>query len=380
MRQQHTRALHRLGLLSRLFIDVVLPCLIAASSLAIALSVREHNSWLGAICGIGIALLALLSAWTLQRHVLTPLKQLQAALAGLIDGREAPPIDHRGSAQFHDLDALVQHLSALLREHRREWASIQRSSAIDALDQLRQSQSAIRGKSQFLAQVGHHFRQPLQALQLFTASMHPGIGEQQAVLQQMHASIRTMTQLLDALLEISRLDAGIVATHVARFTTDDLFRRDRSWLSREATQRGVAMVWRGSQHGLHGDLELARHLLLLLATNAITHSHPQGRVFIAARRRGPFVRIEIRDNGPGIAAIHQRRIFEEFVQLHGSDGDRREGYGLGLAIAERVARLLDTRIGLRSEPGRGSLFWFELPCMAAAQRKGSGRRLRVSQD
>ncbi|MFC5743007.1 sensor histidine kinase [Dyella tabacisoli] len=367
--------LHDLGLLPRLFIDVALPCTIAVGAVVAILSLQEHSEWFAAICGSSIVLLALLSRWSLQHRVLAPLKQLQTALTGLLEGREALPSKSHGSAEFDQLDALAQRLSARLTEHRRDWASIQRSSAIDALDQLRQSQAAMRGKAQFMAQVGHHFRQPLQALQLFAASMHPGIDEQQAVLKQMRASISTMTRLLDALLEISRLDAGIVATHPARFFAADLFLRDRSWLSREAARRGVTLVWRGGHHGLHGDLALTTHLLLLLATNAITYT--QGRVMIAARRRASSVRIEVRDNGPGIAAIHQQRIFEEFVQLHGSDADRGEGYGLGLAIAERVARVLGTRIGLRSEPGRGSLFWFELPGVASTQRTGIGRRRRV---
>src|SRR6202012_696558 len=107
-----------------------------------------------------------------------------------------------------------------------------------------------------------------------------------------------------------------------------------------------------------------------LASNAIANA-PEGRVLIAARRRGQAIRIEVRDNGPGIAVIHQQRIFEEFVQLQASESDRRGGYGLGLAIPERLARLLGTRIGLRSEPGRGSTFWFDLPRMPVMERHSS---------
>ncbi len=366
-----------LGLLSRLFIDVVLPGVIAAGSVVVILSLREHSGWFAAIGGAGVVLLALLSGWSLRHHVLLPLKQLRTALADVVEGREPAPLESHDSGEFNELAGLMQRLSALLAEHRLDRASIQRNSAIDALDQLRQSQAAVRGKSQFVAQVSHHFRQPLQALQLFTASMHPGIGEQQAVLQQMRASIGTMTRLLDALLEISRLDAGVVATHTTCFTAGELFRRDQSWLCSEAARRGMTLRWHDGQHAVHGDLELASHLLLLLATNAVTHTQAQGRVLIAARRSGSSVRIEVRDNGPGIAAIHQQRIFEEFVQLHGGDGDRREGYGLGLAIAERLARLLGTRIGLRSEPGRGSLFWFELPNAAPTQHSGLRSRRRM---
>jgi signal transduction histidine kinase len=95
-------------------------------------------------------------------------------------------------------------------------------------------------------------------------------------------------------------------------------------------------------------------------------------VLIAARRIDDGVRMEVRDNGTGIPAIHQQRIFEEFVQLQG-DGDRRDGYGLGLAIATRLAKALETDIRLRSEPGRGSTFWFELSRVPALERIEGGQ-------
>jgi signal transduction histidine kinase len=148
--------------------------------------------------------------------------------------------------------------------------------------------------------------------------------------------------------------------------------RDRTSLNHEAAQQHVALSWRGSQHRLHGDADVAASLLYQLASNAIANASG-GRVLIAARRRGQAIRIEVRDNGPGIAVIHQQRIFEEFVQLQTAENERRNGYGLGLAIAERLARLLGTRIGLRSEPGQGSTFWFDLPRMPAMERHSNSR-------
>ena len=158
------------------------------------------------------------------------------------------------------------------------------------------------------------------------------------------------------------------ALHQVGFSAAELFMRDRNALAQSAAQQRVTLAWRGSQHSLHGDADVAASLLFQLASNAIAHAPEGGRVLIAARRRGQAVRIEVRDNGPGIAVIHQQRIFEEFVQLQAGESERRGGYGLGLAIAERLARLLGTRIGLRSEPGRGSTFWFELPRMPVMER------------
>lgn len=327
----------------------------------------------GALSALGVVLLTLLAALTLRHRVLMPLQRLQRRLDALLgrtdeDGTTDAPEAHR---EFAQLQTDVTTLAALLAAYSAEQTSIQHTTAIDALDQLRQSQAAQRSKAQFLALVGHHFRQPMQALQLITASLHPGIdAEQQTLLTQMRASIATMTRLLDALLEISQLDAGVVSVTPAPFSVAELFLHDRAALVAEAHQHGVDLAWHGHRQQLHGDVELACALLYQLASNAIAHIGPQGRVLIAARYLQDGVRIEVRDNGPGIPVIHQQRIFEEFVQLHG-EGDRREGYGLGLAIAARLAQVLGTRIGLRSEPGRGSTFWFELPRMPIADRGGS---------
>jgi len=378
-------------LLPRLLADCVLPCALAALVMTGVLVLRELHDididattdaqawvWLCGVLGAGgIALLILFAARALRYRVLWPLRQLQAGLDSLLAGDEAildqaPAPTSESHREFAAAQASIHALAQLLAAHRRDWAAIQRDSASDALDRLRQSQAAIRGKSQFMAAVGHHFRQPLQALQLLVATLHPGIDtEQQALLAQMRDSVGTMTRLLDALLEISRLDAGVVTVTPGRFSVAELFLRERTGLDEEARQHDVGLSWRGSRHRLEGDGELVAALLRQLASNAIAFAPPGGRVLIAARRRGASIRIEVRDNGPGIAAIHQQRIFEEFVQLH-DEGERREGYGLGLAIAARLARVLGTRIEVRSEPGRGSRFWFDLPrgAVAAIRRAG----------
>jgi len=289
----------------------------------------------------------------------------------LVNARH-PQIDETPvSSEFLELRKTLQRLSELHEAQRRDWSTMQHDNAVEALDRLRQSQAATRSKSQFIALVSHHFRQPLQALELFAAGLDQNASEeQQSLFRQMRHSIASMTRLLDALLEISRLDAGVIAVKPIGFTAAELFMRDRTSLNHEAVQQHVTLAWRGSHHQLHGDADVAASLLYQLASNAIANA-PEGRVLIAARRRGQAIRIEVRDNGPGIAVIHQQRIFEEFVQLQASESERRGGYGLGLAIAERLARLLGTRIGLRSEPGRGSTFWFDLPRMPQMERHSS---------
>lgn len=314
----------------------------------------------GAVVELGVLMLALLGGLAMQRRVTVPLRRLQRVMEGPPNAMHPRELPRGTPTEFVRLGNSADTMHRALGVYRAECLRYEQASAADALERLRQHQAAVRNKSHFMSLVGHHFRQPMQALQLLAASLHPGVDdEQQAVLGQMRLSLNAMTRLLDALLEIARLDAGVVPVSPTPFCVADLFLRDRATLQALARQRQVSVIWRQSWYYLRADLELAGMLLQQLASNAIMHSRCGGTVLIAARRVGERVRLEVRDNGPGIPAIHQQRIFEEFVQLQG-DGDRREGYGLGLPIAERLAKALNTSVCLRSEPGRGSTFWFDL--------------------
>ncbi|MFC4765132.1 sensor histidine kinase [Dyella koreensis] len=326
-------------------------------------------TWLlGALCAAGILLLAWIARWTLRRQVTQPLLKVQGMLDACLDGLPLPA----SSAGLPEAFARIEQALPILAG-RREQTALALDSSEEMGNATHQNQAATRSKARFIALVNHHFRQPLQALQLFTANLHPSTDtDQQALLAHMRTSIASMTRLLDALLEMSRLDAGVVTVKPVEFSVTELFLHDRQWLNEEASRHGATVVWHDSRHHLHGDAELAANLLLQLASNAIANA-PLGRVLIAARRRGQSIRIEVRDNGPGIASDQQQQIFEEFVQLPAAEALRRDGYGLGLAIGDRLARLLGTRIGLRSEPGRGSTFWFDLPEAPAAERSRAPR-------
>jgi signal transduction histidine kinase len=316
----------------------------------------------GLLCVIGIAILAWLARWSLRKRIVDPLGRLQHALDDLLPRRdERAAAEQMSGNELERLHASLTRIDAALTSQRRDLVAVRRTSALQSVRQQREAQALARSKSHFVALVGHHFRQPLQALQLFAAFLHVGNNsEQQTVVSQMRSSIASMTQLLDALLEMSRLDAGVVSNKPVPFTAAELFMQDRQSLSETASRQRATLLWRGSHHRLNGDVELCARLLRQLVSNALFNA-PHGRVLVVARRRGEHIRIEVRDNGPGIAASEHQRIFEEFVRLDGDEGDAKEGYGLGLSIAERLARILETRIGLRSEPGRGSTFWFDIP-------------------
>ncbi|WNL47081.1 HAMP domain-containing sensor histidine kinase [Dyella sp. BiH032] len=340
------------------------PWVIAQADLGPVRRAQSVTWLLGVLCASGVLLLGWLARWSLRRHVLRPLGDMRRALD---QGRLLPLGLTASTREFAELERALEH--CLAEGWPRTWRTARQ-------DVMRQRHAAARGKSRFIALVNHHLRQPLQALQLFAANFNPGPDpDQQALLAHMRASVSSMTRLLEALLEISRLDAGVVAVRPTEFSAAELFLHDRPWLMDEASRRGVTLAWHGSHHRLHGDAELAAGLLLQLASNAIANA-PMGRVLIAARRRGHAIRIEVRDNGPGIPEDRQEHIFEEFVQLPASENPRRDGYGLGLTIGDRLARLLGTHIGLRSAPGRGSTFWFDLPEPPIAERHAPQGRHR----
>ncbi|HEX7815273.1 HAMP domain-containing sensor histidine kinase [Dyella sp.] len=316
----------------------------------------------GLLWALGIAAMAILARWTLRHRVLDPVARLQHALDDLLPRRdECDAATHLSGNEIERLHASLSRIDQALTLQRRDLVSARRHSAVQTIRRQRDAHALSRSKSHFVALVGHHFRQPLQALQLFAAFLHTdSTKEQKAALSQMRGSIEAMTRLLDALLEMSRLDAGVVHAKPVSFSAATLFMHDRQTLSEAAIEHHVTLAWRGSHHGIHADADLCARLLQLLVSNALANA-PYGRVLIAARRRGDCTRIEIRDNGSGIETAQQQHIFEEFVRLSADEGDSGDGYGLGLAIAERVAQVMGTQIGLRSRPGHGSTFWFDVP-------------------
>jgi signal transduction histidine kinase len=308
---------------------------------------RSMTAWFGGAMGLGLVLLAALSNWCQQLQVIRPLEAVAARLERL-----GQPLDGTETSTPRSGIAEIDRIG-------------------DRVASLYDRDSPLAGNirhSRFMASVGHHFRQPLQALQLFIAGLQPGAGSRErAALAQMRGSVGTMTRLLDGLVELSRFDAGVVKAQSVAFLASDIFVREYAGLGQLATRRNVELIWHGGGTLIHSDPVLLGALLHRLACNAIDHA-PNGRVLIAARRHGDIVRLEVRDNGIGIDATQHDRIFDEFVQL--GPADERPGYGLGLAIAHRIAAVLGSRIEVRSEPGRGSNFWIDLRGAVARQRPG----------
>jgi PAS domain S-box-containing protein len=226
---------------------------------------------------------------------------------------------------------------------------------------------AAAATSKFLSATSHDVRQPLQAMALFLGTLQGErlSGAGQKSLEGIHRSLIASMELLDDLLEFSRLEAGALRPSIGAVNLDSLMQSVVDSFALQARNKGVRLVVRPTRLTGRSDAQLIGRIIRNLASNSLKFT-PSGKILIAARSRGPNIRIEVWDSGVGIQPELQRQIFWDFVQdstTAASGGS--SGLGLGLAIVERLSRLLGHRIGLRSEPGRGSVFWVEIPKMSS---------------
>lgn len=231
-------------------------------------------------------------------------------------------------------------------------------------EQRDNAERANSAKTRFLASASHDLRQPMHALSLLLAAMRQETSApmREELLARIEATAEAMGNLLDALLDISRLDAGGVHAHPKGFALQPLLLTLRETYEGLAGRKNIELECRPTHLWAYSDPLLLQRMLGNFISNAIRYTPHGGRVFIAARRRGDQCLLQVRDNGPGIDELHQQSIFEEFVQIHNPQRDRSEGLGLGLAIVRRLAELLGHTLSLRSSAGSGATFSVTVPC------------------
>jgi signal transduction histidine kinase len=236
--------------------------------------------------------------------------------------------------------------------------------ATSELEQRREeAENMALAKARFLAAASHDLRQPMQALRLFVDELRrtPGGAQQPAQLQRIEQATDAMGQQLEDMIILSRLDMAGIEAQRENLSTNTLFRQLAAIYQPLAAKHGVHLVFLPHEAIVHSDPILLRSLLGKLIDNAIKFN-PRGTVLVCARR-GPegSTRIEVRDNGSGIATKDQEIIYQEFFQLDNAARQAHTGLGLGLSIASRIARLLNIPLTLRSRPDAGSTFTLLLP-------------------
>ncbi|MBN1240214.1 MAG: PAS domain S-box protein [Gammaproteobacteria bacterium] len=242
------------------------------------------------------------------------------------------------------------------------------SSAIRDVSRQRETErqlaDANRAKSRFLAAASHDLRQPLQAMNLLNraiAKSATGDPERLAtIVDRQQKALDSMSSLLDSLLDISKLDAGMIAPRPEHFGVDDVLERLRASSIEQARSKGLALEIERCGAAAHTDPNLLQQVLANLLSNAIRYTDSGSVLLRCSVVDDECLRFDVVDTGPGISEEEQERIFDEFYQIdHGSQ--RPEGLGLGLSIVHRMTALLGYRLDVRSARGAGSTFSVTVP-------------------
>ncbi len=244
----------------------------------------------------------------------------------------------------------------------------ERCAAEKALLQAKsEAEKANTSKTRFLAAASHDLHQPLNIARLFLGMLadHVDAPRGRELIDGIQAALDTVYELLQALLDISRLDAGVWPTEMTNFRLQPLLDRLRQDYQPQAEAVGLQLRVAPSSAVIRSDRALLERVLRNLVSNALRYT-AQGSVLIGCRKRGAEVAIEVRDTGIGIAKGDLQLIFEEFKQVGASPREHERGLGLGLAITERIARLINAKIDVASTLGRGSTFTVRVRASDAA--------------
>lgn len=297
------------------------------------------------------------------RRITAPISALNESLQDILKG----DLKSQASTQITELDTLAQSVNRLAAQLQQERELCQKRihEATQALRTKKErAESANHNARRFLAVASHELRQPLHALNLYIAELQRiAIGtEQQHLVGQINHSVEALTNMLNGLLDISKLDARSIVPQIQTCSMAAMLAQISNNHSVMARIKNIRLVVRPCTCFVISDQQLLERILMNLVSNAIRYTRPNGSVLVGCRRRGQMVCIEVRDNGIGIAPADQENIFREFHQCtHPQLGTDSKGLGLGLAIVDRLVKLLGHKLTLHSAPGKGTIFSLELP-------------------
>ena len=288
----------------------------------------------------------------------------------ILEVRISPMPDGGIVTTFTDITERVLAEEALSRSHETlERRVRERTEELTRVNQqlvqaTHAAEEANIGKTRFLAAAGHDILQPLNAARLYASVLVDRFREGEAgdLVRNVEASLESVEDIISAILDISRLDTGALKPEYGTFRLDEIFRALQLEFDPVARERDLRLSFVPTSLTVRSDRRLLRRLLQNLVSNALKYTLT-GRVLVGCRRHGSRVVIEVHDTGIGIPASKQKAIFMEFHRL--DDGIRTaKGLGLGLCIVERISRVLDHPVTLRSRMGKGSCFAVEVPSAA----------------
>ena len=337
-------------------------------SRAAVVSRSQQMLLLGLAVTLGGLLFGGVLAVRIGRGVIQPILRVSRMIERIGGGELSVRGQVRPDDPLRDLQAGLNQMAEHLQQGRDELERRVAMATAELRAKKDEAETATRAKSRFLAAASHDLRQPIHALGMFVARLAqlPHDRETRHLIGNLEASIRAMQDLLDALLDISRLDADAVRVQQQPVPLAPLFEQLRGALQPVAADKGLRLRVRMSHLWVQSDPTLLHRILLNLLSNALRYTG-HGGVLLGCRRSadGERLWIEVWDTGVGIPAEHQQDIFREFYQIGNPERDRSKGLGLGLNIVDRTARLLGHPLQLCSEPGHGTRFRLELPLAPA---------------
>lgn len=310
---------------------------------------------------IALALAALL-ALRLSDDVSAPILALQRVVESIRGGRLEVRAERHPASTLRSLEDGINDMAAALQAGRDQLENRIAEATTELQQKKDEAEQASIAKSRFLAAASHDLRQPLHALVLFSADLLSRANSTplRRLAGQINAAIASLGELLDGLLDFSRVDLGEAQPELRALNLDELLERVVAAHRSSALAKGLQLRYHPTQlHGL-SDSHLLYRMLSNLVANAVRYTE-RGGILVGVRRTAGKVRIEVWDTGIGISEQHRKLIFKEFFQAANPERDPGKGLGLGLSLVERLARLLDHPLSLRSTPGRGSVFGITLP-------------------
>lgn len=237
----------------------------------------------------------------------------------------------------------------------------------ELFDAKEAAEEANVAKTRFLAAASHDLRQPMQALGMFVAVLagRPMDAAQATLVARIQDSVTALEGLLNSLLDMSKLEAGLVVAHHAEFPVVGMMERLAAEFEPLCAAAGLSLTVVPTKAVVRSDPALLERILRNLLNNAVRYTKT-GRVLFGCRKQGRKAVFQVWDTGIGIPQAEIRNIFREFHQIGNLGRDRRQGLGLGLAIVERLSQLLDHPIAVRSQEGRGSMFSVQVPLATRA--------------
>lgn len=331
-----------------------------ALDLAPIATAQRNSAFLVGSLAILMLLVAGALAWRLSQGLSRPLNAVIAAVKDITVGRLHTRVRAVSDGEIGELERGINGMAEVMQRHAGEMERRVIEATRELRDQKASAEAAAIARSRFLAAASHDLRQPMHALTLLIEALkeklRPQAGDPLRLIEHIEASAHAMESLLNSLLDISKLDAGVVVAHLECFKVGPMFERLADQYALLAEEKGLTLHFHGGTVAVYTDRVLLERILGNLLSNAVRYTE-HGRIVLGVRRvQSDWIRFEVHDTGRGIPESFRQRIFEEYFQLENPERSRDKGLGLGLAIVQRLARLLGSPVDVRSELGRGSCF------------------------